>query len=75
MLKVLKLEEYFNVFMEESITGEILAECSEEVLIHDLGMKNPKHCSTLMKVINGHYPVQALLAAEDGAYVRFESLV
>ncbi len=53
LLEALQLSEYKKVFIEEMVNGEILAECDEEVLALDLGIKNKTHLSKLMAVIKG----------------------
>lgn len=53
------------------MTGEILAECNEEVLEQDLGMLNEDHRAKLMCVIRGENSPLTLL--EDYSYVRFKS--
>lgn len=71
LLEALHLEDYKKAFEDELITGEILAECNEDVLKEDLGIKNRVHISKLMAVIKGQYSAQALLT--DDKYVRFLS--
>ena len=70
LLDVLQLGQYKEVFREEAITGEILAECSESVLLHDLHIKDSNHISKLMKVIHGKLSVQELLKRYSDALVR-----
>ena len=53
------------------MTGEILAECDEEVLEQDLGMHDSEHREKLMKVIRGETSPLVLLA--DYSYVSFKS--
>lgn len=70
MLEALDLHDYKGPFLEEAITGEILAECDEEVLVQDLGMRDKTQNSKLMKIIRGECSPLATIA--DDAYVRFK---
>lgn len=73
LLDSLELHQYKSTFTEEAITGEILAECNEELLMQELGITNKDHVSKLLQVIQGVCPPQALLAeGKDAiAYVKF----
>lgn len=51
LLKSMGLEQYEEVFSKEQITGEILAECNEEVLERELHIPVKIHRIRLMKVI------------------------
>lgn len=51
----MKLTQYKECFLEESIDGEILVECDEALLEEELGIKNKLHRSRLMKVITGRH--------------------
>lgn len=53
------------------MTGEILAECDDDVLGQDLGMSDPIHRFKLMGVIRGESSPVTLM--EDYSYVRFKS--
>jgi len=57
------LIQYKAVFSEEAITGEILAECTESVLMEDLDIQEPSHCSMLMEVIQGNPSTKGLLVS------------
>ena len=55
MLEAMKIGQYKDTFLAEQISGEILAECDEEVLQHELGMSSKIHRIRLMKVITGQH--------------------
>lgn len=57
LLEVMKLTQYKQLFEEESIDGEILAECDEELLEQELHITNKLHRSRLLKVITGRHSV------------------
>lgn len=61
LLDRLELNQYKEVFVEEAITGEILVECTETILIEDLDIKEPSHCSKLMDVVHGNPATRGLL--------------
>lgn len=65
------MQQHKVKFMEELVTGEILAECDEEVLEQDLDMTDAAHRSKLMRVIRGESSPVALMV--DYSYVRFKS--
>jgi hypothetical protein len=53
----MKLNQYAEMFKEESIDGEILAECDDELLEQELHISNKLHRSRLLKVITGRHSV------------------
>ena len=61
LLDQLGLSRYKAVFSEEVINGEILAECTESILMEDLDIREPSHCSRLMEVIQGNPSTKVLL--------------
>ena len=71
LLEALDLHKHKGVFKEEAITGDILAECNENVLTKDLGMTEQQDCSKLMKAIRGELSPLAVIT--DYSYVRFKS--
>ena len=58
----MNLEVYLQVFMNEQIDGEILAQCDDNVLQHELNVTSFIHRARLMKVIRGKYSVIKILA-------------
>ncbi len=60
MLKILKLPQYSEIFIEESIDGEVLAECDESILENELRIVNKLHRSRLLKVISGRHSAHNL---------------
>ena len=61
MLEAMKLGQYKEGFLAEEISGEILVECDEEVLQHELGMSSKIHRIKLMKVITGQHSAKAFI--------------
>ena len=53
LLKKMGLEQYQETFRSEMVTGEVLAECDEDVLQHELGISTKIHRTKLMKMIRG----------------------
>ena len=53
LLDVMGLKQYQEKFRTEQVTGEILAECDEQVLTDDLGVTSKLHRIKLIKVITG----------------------
>jgi len=66
------LTQYKEKFTREHITGEILTELDEDILLHELGVSSKIHRIRLMKVINGQHSVQHILSGAD-PYVSFGS--
>lgn len=62
LLRVMHLSQYCERFISEHITGEILAECDENMLSKDLGVFSRVHCKQLLQVISGRASATALLA-------------
>ena len=53
LLDCMGLAAYKGKFSEEQVSGEILAECDEQVLQNDLGIGSKLHRMRLLKVISG----------------------
>ena len=70
LLEALDLHRYKETFLEEALTGDILAECDETVLSQDLAVTEQLHRSKLMRVIRGEMSPLAILT--DDSYVRFK---
>jgi len=66
------LTQYKENFSKEGITGDILAELDEDILLHELGVSSKIHRIRLMKIINGQHSVQHILSGTD-PYVSFRS--
>ena len=49
------LSQYKSEFLEETIDGEVLAECDEAILENELQIQNKIHRTRLMKVITGRH--------------------
>jgi len=64
------LTQHKEKFSEEDITGEILAELDEDILLHELGVSSKIHRIQLMNIINGEHSVQHILSGSD-PYVSF----
>jgi hypothetical protein len=53
----MKLTQYKQLFQEESVDGEILAECDDAVLEKELYISTKLHRSRLLKIITGRHSV------------------
>jgi hypothetical protein len=62
MLGKLGLQEYRQIFLKEKISGDILAECTEEVLELELDVHSPNHRHILLNLIAGKMSIKNLLA-------------
>ena len=47
------MKEYQDVFTQQTIDGELLADCDEEILQHELHTSSKLHRLKLMKIISG----------------------
>lgn len=65
LLDTMKLSQYRELFLEESIDGEILAECDESLLEQELHITNKLHRSRLMKVITGRHSARNIQYGVD----------
>ena len=70
LLNALKLTQYKDIFINEEITGEILAELNEADLQNELGITSKIHRVKLMKVISGRHSALNVLRGEDPYYVH-----
>lgn len=61
LLDVTGLSQYRDIFTRETMTGDILLECNEDILKHELGIESKLHRIKLMKLINGHHSAQSYL--------------
>ncbi len=55
LLDAMKLSVYKQAFCEETIDGEVLVECDEQILEKELGVKNKLHRMRLMKLVSGRH--------------------
>ena len=60
LLDSLKLGQYRERFEEESIAGDILAECDEAVLQKELGINMKIHRLKLLQIIRGYKSAQSI---------------
>ena len=56
----MKLSQYKEMFLEENIDGEILAECDDPLLEQELHISNKLHRNRLMKVITGRHSAHCI---------------
>ena len=61
----MELSQYKEAFTKESVSGEILADCDNEILQTDLGVASRLHLLRLMKVISGRHSAAALIEGAD----------
>lgn len=69
LLDCMGLAVYRDKFSQEQVSGEILAECDEQVLQNDLGISSKLHRMRLLKVITGMLATQCLVLV--GGYWNF----
>lgn len=65
LLTVMELGQYKEAFSRESVSGEILADCDNEILQTDLGVASRLHRLRLMKVVTGRHSAAALIEGAD----------
>lgn len=71
LLENINLSQYKQSFHCEGIDGEILAECDEDVLLHELNVSSQAHRNQLMNIITGKQSVTLLLSGQGiHNYVR-----
>ena len=49
----MNLGKYLTQFYSEQIDGQLLSECDEEILQHELNITNVVHRTRLMKIVTG----------------------
>ena len=59
--------QYKQLFLQEHLTGEVLAELDDYVLKEELGIKHKLHRVRIMKLISGKHSAQSILRG-DGNY-------
>ena len=57
----MSLGQYKQKILEEQISGEILLECDESILVEEVGVVSRIHRIRLMKVIRGESDIRVLL--------------
>ena len=62
LLDVLGMTKYHEMFAEQSIDGEVLVECDEPTLQHELGMDSK--VDRIKKIISGQYSALGVLRGE-----------
>ena len=65
MLGVMELVQYKEAFSRESVSGEILADCDDDILHNDLGVASRLHRLRLMKVVSGRHSAACLIEGAD----------
>jgi len=58
------LAQYSDSFRKEHITGELLLECDEDLLQHELGISSRLHRVRLLRFISGQSSTQTLLEGQ-----------
>lgn len=64
LLEKMNLSQYSEVFINEQIDGEVLAQCDENILQHELNICATIHRVRLMKVITGKYSATLILEGQ-----------
>ena len=64
LLENMNLGQYKRCFLRERIDGEILAECDEKVLLHELDVHSEEHRRQIMNVITGKQSVTLILSGQ-----------
>ena len=52
-MQTMNFTQYLKMFRDEEIDGQLLSECDESVLQHELGIPSVIHRAKLMKIITG----------------------
>jgi len=71
LLDAMKLPMYREGFSEETIDGEVLAECDEHILESELGVVNKLHRMRLMKLITGRHSTNYYFTEGLNPYGQF----
>ena len=64
-MDAMELSQYKEAFAKESVSGEILSECDNDILESDLGVTSRLHRLRLMKIIDGRHSAAALIEGAD----------
>ena len=65
LLGAMDLSQYKEAFTRESVTGELLADCDNDILQSDLSVTSRLHRLRLMKVISGRHSAASLIEGAD----------
>lgn len=65
LLEMMNMAQYQDSFMEEQVDGELLIECDEDVLMHELKVTSKLHRTKLMKLITGRHCASTVLLGLD----------
>ena len=61
LLEHMNLGQYKEIFMREQISGDILTECTRDVLGGELGISKKIHLLRLLQIINGDISVKDVM--------------
>ena len=61
LLQTLNLTPHLKTFCDEGIDGQLLSECDEQILQHELGISKAIHRAKLMKIISGSQSAVSIL--------------
>ena len=56
----MSLSQYQKTFLKERISGEILSQCTGEILQVELGVASKVHCLRLLRIITGDISATSL---------------
>lgn len=65
ILEHMGLNQYSSMFSSEQISGDILSECTEQMLQEELKITSKLHRMRLMKVISGSQSIRSLLVGNN----------
>lgn len=65
LLEMMGLSQHQNSFTTERVNGEILLECDDTVLQHELKMTSKLQRVRLLKIIQGKHSAEMILCGED----------
>ena len=65
LLVAMEMGQYKEAFIKESVSGEILADCDDDILQSDLGVASRLHRLRLMKVVSGRHSAANLMEGAD----------
>jgi hypothetical protein len=60
----LNLTPHLKTFYDEGVDGQLLSECDEHILQHDLGISRAIHRAKLMKIISGSQSAVGILKSK-----------
>ena len=61
VLKEMNMDKYSTSFAQEQISGEILSQCDDQVLLEELQITSKVHRIRLLSLIQGHSSARSLL--------------